>query len=372
MENARFRPTSSRQAKRGPRLVIRRLMRLGLSATLAAYVALALTGCERGTEADALLKDYQQRLAAALDIAPPTPASPANIATFPDDDDRLFEIPDIREGLLDIYALRECQITALVANRNNQLGRVAAPSQRWLYELTLWRRLEACGRSEVAERLDEEDRRRLGRLTRTKAEQMPMASWNALFASDEWSGSFSRASGPLAPEALDRPDDALAALAYLRTMTARQLDPDWQPDSATLEQHLKALREAPLSAQVLRSLQLATLRLEEANRLLETTMPGASCPLENDARRDALSAHVEGEVRPYLKGLTRLAATWLSAVEALLNAQQVSREAIDDYRHDWLSLDNPRAPWQRYLIARKTHREHWSRLMRLCSIDKEA
>ncbi|WP_458524763.1 DUF3080 family protein [Onishia taeanensis] len=352
--------------------MVRRAARFGRKATLAAGIALALTGCERGTEADTLLKDYQQHLAAALDIVPPTPAPPANIAVFPDDDARLFEIPDTREGMLDIYALRECQIAALVANRNNQLGRVAPPSQRWLYELKLWRRLEACGQSEVAERLDDEDRQRLGRLTRTKAEQMPMASWNALFGSDEWTSNFSRASGSLPPDALDQPDDALAALAYLRIMTARQLDPDFQPDSTTLEQHLKTLREAPLSAQILRSLQLATLRLEEATALLKTASTEPSCPLANGVHRDELSARVDDQVHPYLEDLTRLAESWLSAVDALLNAQQASREAIDNYRHAWLSLDNPEAPWQRFLNARESHRQLWERLVQLCRADKEA
>ncbi|RAR61632.1 Protein of unknown function (DUF3080) [Onishia taeanensis] len=342
-------------------------MRLGLIMA----VTLTLTGCERGTEVNALFTDYQQRLAAALEVDPPASASPANIAAFPEDDARLFDIPDIREGMLDIYALRECQIAALVANRNNQLGKVAAPSQHWLYELKLWRRLEACRHSAVAKRLDEEDRQRLERLARTKAEQMPMASWNALFGSEEWTGSFSRASGPLPPDALTRPDDALAALAYLRTMTARQLDPDWQPDSSTLEQHLKALREEPLSAQVLRSLQLATLRLEEANRLFDAADTESSCPLADAGRLPALRTQVDDELRPYLEGLTRLAGSWLGAVETLLNVQQVSREAIDDYRHNWLSLDNPEAPWQRFLNAREAHRQHWQRLMRRCSTDEE-
>ncbi|MFP3457824.1 DUF3080 family protein, partial [Psychrobacter sp. SIMBA_152] len=48
---------------------------------------------------------------------------------------RLIEVPETRDGMLKIYALRECQITSLIAARNNQLGRVAPPSQQWLYEL---------------------------------------------------------------------------------------------------------------------------------------------------------------------------------------------------------------------------------------------
>lgn len=363
MESAGFRPTNGRKPNRGAQFAIRDLIRLGLMMA----VTLTLAGCERGTEVKALFTDYLQQLATALEVDAPTLASPPNIAAFPEDDARLFDIPDIREGMLDIYALRECQIAALVANRNNQLGKVAAPSQRWLYELKLWRRLEACRHSPVAQRLDDEDRQRLERLTRIKAERMPKASWNALFGSEEWTASFSRASGPLSPDALTRPSDALAALGYLRTMTARQLDPGWQPDSATLEQHLKALREEPLNAQILRSLQLTALRLEEANRLFDAAEAESSCPLADADRLPPLRGQVKDQLRPYLEGLEQFASSWLGAVDALLNVQKVSRQAIDDYRHDWLSLDNPEAPWQRFLNARKTHAQHWQRLIRRCS-----
>lgn len=364
MESAAFRPTNGRCPNPGSRFAtIRRLIGLGLMMA----VTLTLAGCERGTEVKALFTDYLEHLATALEVDPPTLAAPPNIAAFPEDDARLFELPDIREGMLDIYALRECQIAALVANRNNQLGKVAAPSQRWLYELELWRRLEACRHSPVAKRLDDEDRQRLERLARLKAERMPKASWNALFGSEEWTGSFSRASGPLSPEALTRPNQALAALAYLRTMTARQLDADWQPDSSTLEQHLKALREEPLSAQVLRSLQLASLRLEETNRLFDAAEAESTCPLTDTERLTAWRAQVMERLGPYLEGLTQFAGSWLGAVDALLNVQKVSRQPIDDYRHDWLSLDNPEAPWQRFLNARKSHDQHWQQLIRRCS-----
>lgn len=371
MESARFSQASDHIERREPwRFSKKPITCLFIWLGLLVAFGLSLTGCERGKEADALFTTYQQRLAAALDASPPTPASPPNIPAFPDADDRLFEIPDIREGMLDIYALRECQIGVLVANRNNQLGKVAAPSQRWLYELKLWRRLEACAHSDVAQQLDDEDRQRLERLTRTKAERMPMASWNALFSSEEWVSNFSRASGPLPPDALAMPTEALAALRYLRTMTTRQLDTDWQPDSTTLEQHLKTLREAPLTAQVLRSLQLASLRLEEANRLYAAAETTTSCPLVDAGRLATLKDYVEDELSPYLEGLNRIAGTWLGDVEALLNAQQVAREAITEYRRRWLSLNNPTAPWQRYLNARDTHRQYWLRLLRLCSNDK--
>ncbi|GGY10796.1 hypothetical protein GCM10007160_42390 [Litchfieldella qijiaojingensis] len=346
-------------------------MHLRLCGTALACLAMLL-GCGRQGPGDALLTDYQQRLAEALDIEHPIPEPPANIGGFPDQDERLFDIPEIREDLLDIYALRECHITSLIARRNNQLGRVAAPSQRWLYELELWRRLHECWHSEVPESLAENDRLRLQRLTETKTDQLPRASWNALFASSEWVGSFSRASSPLAPEDEIPLAESLEALDYLRIGAERQFDPDWEADSSTLEGHLKTLQREPLTARILRSLMLASLRLEEANAMLVAALGSPpTCPLEQgdiDTERllSIFQQHFKAEVHPYLEDIADKARAWLEAINALLEAHEVSRPAVADYRQAWLSLDNPEAPWPRFQEATQTHTRHWQRIRRTC------
>ncbi|MFB9353151.1 DUF3080 family protein, partial [Streptomyces heliomycini] len=134
-----------------------------------------LAACSSGGDSNELLVDYQRDLARRLDLAPPTPAAPDNIGAFPDRRERLVAIPETREGMLNVFALRECHITTLVAERNSTLGRVAPASRMWRYELTLWQRLTDCLESEVPERLAEADRERLERLARTKTEQLPRA-----------------------------------------------------------------------------------------------------------------------------------------------------------------------------------------------------
>ncbi|MFC3282464.1 DUF3080 family protein [Litchfieldella rifensis] len=352
-------------------VVDRRCAIHGFTATVLVCSTL-LTACGGYGNGDELLVDYQQRLAEVLEVERPEPENPANIGVFPDQEERLFEIPEVREGLLDIYALRECQITSLVARRNNQLGRVAAPSQRWLYELELWRRLYDCWHSEVPESLAESDRERLRRLTETKTEQLPRASWNALFGSSEWVGSFSRVSSPLAPGEEISLSKSLDALNYLRLGAQHQYDPDWQADSSILEGHLQTLQREPLTARILRSLMLTRLRLEEANTILDTALDSSgACHPENgtvaiDRLQEIFQRQFNAEIRPYLNELTHTARAWLEAIDALLEAHEVSRPAIDDYRRDWLSLDNPEAPWLRFQRARQGHEERWQRLKRTC------
>ncbi|MCG6659189.1 DUF3080 family protein [Halomonas campisalis] len=335
---------------------------------LAALLLTALlVGCGGSGEGDALLQDYQRELASALDLPAPEPASPGNIGAFPARDERLFEVSETRDGLLNVYALRECHITSLVAERNNQLGRVAPPSQRWLYELELWRRLHACQHSEIPETLSESHRERLTRLTETKTEQLPRVSWNSLFDSEEWTGSFSRASSPLQPDDAAAVETQLSAIAWLREATLNQFNPQWQHDSSTLENHLKTLRSRPLTAEVLRALMLAEQRLGEANALLEARLSRADTCRGLDAPGTELRARFETQpTTDWLTRLETLAERWLGAVEELLDSHIEPPTAVAEYRRHWLSLADPEAPLPAYRAALETHRHHWRTLAERC------
>ncbi|PSJ20691.1 DUF3080 domain-containing protein [Halomonas sp. ND22Bw] len=335
--------------------------RPSLGALLIGLVALA--GCGEGP-AETRLADYQRGLAESLDLPPPERTAPDNIGDFPGPEARLFEIPETREGMLDVFALRGCHIANLVAERNNQLGKVAAPSQRWLYELALWRRLSGCWNTEVPQTLGDDHRARLERLTRLKTGQLPRASWNALFASEEWIDSFSRASSPLPPESLDEVDAQLPALAYLRETTLHQFDRDWVPDSATLEGHLKTLRDRPLTAELLRALMLAERRLTEGSDLLETALADDHCPAP---AAGAFEASMPRSLTSWLDSLTQASRHWLTAIQRLLEAQKVApRPAIERYRERWLSRETPGAPWPALQAARRHHQALRAELARRC------
>jgi len=328
---------------------------------LVGLLIVAMSGCG-DPAAEQRLAAWQDGLAQALDLPSPSKTSPPNIGAFPARDARLFPIAETREGLLNVYALRRCDIVKLVARRNSQLGKVAPASQRWLYELTLWRRLQACWNGAAAQALAAGDRQRLGHLLERKTRQLPHASWNALFDAKEWVGTFSRASSPLPPDADLR--DALAALDYLHRMVVHQFDPRWTPTSADLEGHLKTLHQAPYTAEVLRGLLLATQRLEDLDRQLA----GAVCsPANTAALNDALATPAVQRGQAYLDRLAELGRRWLTAVNALLDAYPVARPAITRYRRHWLSLDDPAAPWPRFRVALARHAARIASLRRGCA-----
>lgn len=325
-------------------------------ALAALLLAAWLAGCGGGGESDALLVDYQRHLAESLDLTAPEPQAAGNIGAFPDRRERLLAIAEIREGMLNVYALRDCHITHLVAERNNQLGRLAPASQRWLYELELWRRMVTCWQSGVADALADADRERLVRLIDIKTGQLPDVSWNALFDSSEWAVSFSRASSPLSPAETRPHDDQLAALDYLRHVTLHQFDLGWRPESSTLEGHLKTLQTRPFSAEVLRTLMLAEQRLEEASDLLETALakPGI-CSRLDQAPREILSSAESEHVDAWRTRLQGAARDWLESIDALLEAQVEGPPAAREYRHQWLSLTTPDAPFPAFESAMGRH-----------------
>ncbi|WP_104201630.1 DUF3080 family protein [Billgrantia saliphila] len=325
------------------------------------------TGCSDVNEGEARLNDYQHELAMALDLPIPERGEPGNIGAFPERKERLFPIPETRESLLNVYALRECRITSLIAARNNQLGRVAPPSQRWIYELKLWRRLHACSNSEVPNTLSEPHRERLERLIQTKTEQLPRVSWNSQFDSEEWVGSFSRASSPLSPGETQALDAQLEAVAWLREATLNQFNPHWSPDSATLEGHLGTLRNRPFTAELLRALLLAEQRLSEANTLLNDTLAkGTSCPIQATSSPDLARELSELPAFDWLDRLEAAAERWLQAVDALFDSHVPPPDAVAAYRRRWLSLENPEAPLPALRRAREEHRRQWQVLRDRC------
>ncbi|MBR9905868.1 MAG: DUF3080 family protein [Gammaproteobacteria bacterium] len=309
--------------------------------SLAIALSALLVGCG-DNPAEQQWQAYHQQL--ADDLAQPgiERADPVNIGDFPERSERLIDIPETRDSLLNVYALRECQITSLVAARNNQLGRVAPPSQQWLYERTLWQRLSACLNSQVPDQLSDEDRTRLEQLTATKTAQLPAVSWNAIFDSSEWVKSFARASQPLSNVDEVALTSQLDAIEYLQQMTDHQFDLDWQQDSATLENHLKTLQERPLTAEVLRTLLLASQRLTEANALLTQHSDATHC--------------LRGWETPSVEPLASTAKQWLTAINRLIDAQQVDKPlAIQRYQTRWLSLNNAQAPWGQFQRALTEH-----------------
>jgi len=142
---------------------------------LLAMLVLSNSGCSR-PDADQLLGDYQQRLERVL------PLTRAAVELSP-----LPTLPAIREvrhsiaasqvDLLDLVALRHCNLQQLVAERNNSLGKVMTSSNLLGYELQLQQAIQPCLHHPA---LSEKLRHELQQIHVQKQQQLPLLLENFL------------------------------------------------------------------------------------------------------------------------------------------------------------------------------------------------
>ncbi|WP_414830578.1 DUF3080 family protein [Alteromonas sp. H39] len=107
-----------------------------------ALALLLLGGCCQVEVPDAL-DEYQARLERVLDINLGSLPSPAPL-NFPSRESLHVDVPPMNINLREFYALQECEIGTLVAERNTALGRTPHPSQRFRYETRLINAMDAC------------------------------------------------------------------------------------------------------------------------------------------------------------------------------------------------------------------------------------
>ncbi len=105
-------------------------------------ITAVLTGCSR-IDADTLFSDYQQRLSRVLDL-PATEVQLTALPPLPAIRELMHPIPASQLNLLDLVALRHCNLQGLVAERNNSLGKVMSSANLLGYELQLLTGLKPC------------------------------------------------------------------------------------------------------------------------------------------------------------------------------------------------------------------------------------
>lgn len=100
--------------------------------------AVALAGCQRDfVDYD----DYLSRLERTLNLERTTQVSSQPLRP---QRHQLLPAPSNRYGLFDTYSLKPCGVLNLVAEHNNQLGRVATPSQQLIYHYKVTHLLNSC------------------------------------------------------------------------------------------------------------------------------------------------------------------------------------------------------------------------------------
>ncbi|OLF79204.1 hypothetical protein AWH61_04985 [Alteromonas sp. W12] len=268
----------------------------------------ALLGCFGGSTVKQSINDYAARLSRVLDT--PLPDSFNDKITTPlpklaDSATLKHAIEGVSINLREFYALQDCELGTVVAERNTSLGKSQLPSQRLVYESKLLDVLKSC---EAALTKENESNQRNAALAAT------IASWREQKIQDyskTWAnlvqGSQELRLALNTPERLfsvENNRDALSsvnALYYINSLSNKELllsdmyssntassDTETEAtnennsesiiESSELEQQLKIIRSARLPATLWHTQQTLTQNLSLLTNMLETELDAVSCP----------------------------------------------------------------------------------------------
>mgnify|MGYP003707238195 FL=1 len=268
----------------------------------------SLMGCFGGSTLKQSIDDYAARLSRVLDV--PLPDSFNDKITTPlpklaDSATLKHAIEGVNINLREFYALQDCELGTVVAERNTSLGKSQLPSQRLVYESKLLNVLKSC---EAALTKENESNQRNAALAAT------IASWREQKTQDyskTWAnlvqGSQELRLALNTPERLfsvENNKDALSsvnALYYINSLSNKELllsdmyssntassDTETEAtnennsesiiESSELEQQLKIIRSARLPATLWHTQQTLTQNLSLLTDMLETELDAVSCP----------------------------------------------------------------------------------------------
>ncbi|GAA5187762.1 DUF3080 family protein [Ferrimonas gelatinilytica] len=117
---------------------------MSAAATLCVILlVITLTGCQRAPEA--ALDDYNERLARVLDVEEvPIPSAKIVPPKRPPRSDYALSGSVLTVDLVSPLALKPCGVLPLIAARNAPMGKLATPSQHFLYQRELLHHLYRC------------------------------------------------------------------------------------------------------------------------------------------------------------------------------------------------------------------------------------
>ena len=268
----------------------------------------ALLGCFGGSTVKQSIDDYAARLSRVLDT--PLPDSFNDKITTPlpklaDSATLKHAIEGVNINLREFYALQDCELGTVVAERNTSLGKSQLPSQRLVYESKLLNVLKSC---EAALTKENESNQRNATLAATIASWREQKTQNY---SKTWAnlvqGSQELRLALNTPERLfsvENNKDALSsvnALYYINSLSNKGLllsdmyssntassDTETEAtnennsesiiESSELEQQLKIIRSARLPATLWHTQQTLTQNLSLLTNMLETELDAVSCP----------------------------------------------------------------------------------------------
>ncbi len=349
-------------------------------------LCLILSGCQPTTP-EAMLEDYISRLGNALGTDASLDLSDIHPAPLPRRRLRILEETPVRQGLLEVLELRQCDLLPLIAQRNSSLGRVMKPSQKLVYELKFIVLMRQCVDRIRTQELEPEVREQILNIWAIKQANLPAVLWNSLYNTDEMEANFSASEPPLELPSADisekRLQQARFASVKLSLQHFQQLSSlasqaqNWPlPDFIdNIEEDYLTLYSNRFGSRWQRSLLITTTTLNQGANLIEQRLKSRPFCFSGHRNQQAeilmnvFQKYYAGQLQPYLANIHQQGDIWLAAHEAILTPlQSTLPDAMREYRKDYLDRQNQTGQWQQYRQALHRHTTAWQEILGQCNM----
>jgi hypothetical protein len=320
-------------------------------------LVLLLTACSGQHKLANDIQDYQQRLAAVLNVPSQDLQKPI-LAPFPSIKLLKKDIPATTIKLADFYALKNCQLSTLVAQRNTALGRTQYPSARYQYEVELLEEIERC----LLNKENSEISATLSSWQQQKQNNLPLVWANLLQISDEVKLALSANSGFIQGTEKDGINQTLQAFEYLSRLLASP-----QSNSSDLEQHLANLKSYQLPARMWRSQSLLTDNLTHITQWLEHNSTLMKCPsgkasTEVNYLQNVFQLFFVEKIQPVATKINHYQYQLTSVLETIANTPHTNPLIKN------MLIKHTQQNFTDYKMSIQTHIQFWQKLYKRCGI----
>ncbi|ALS98400.1 DUF3080 family protein [Lacimicrobium alkaliphilum] len=313
-----------------------------------------LSGCSFQADINDTTGEYSQRLASVLDHPG---AELADMPPLPVPPKQQTSKDTLQISIKDFYQLRDCSLYSLVAERNTALGKIQAPSQRYIYELKLLQALQSCLNSTQDAALKQQ----LRHWQQQKQTALNL-QWQRLLESEEIRHALGRNSGWVQSKQTDRLSETRQSLQYLLSLSPESAQPH---HSGELEQHLQQLQQARLMARVFRTQRMLQLHLSALTQWLHAR--DIQCPDGKALEQVKYLRNVFGLF--FVKQIQPLASRTNDIYYQLMPLWQSLLQAHPPMS-DW--LDQRQTEFEHYRHSLSEHIRFWQVLFEKCNLSPPA
>ena len=303
------------------------------------------------------LQEYQQRLASVLNVPSQVLQEPT-LPPFPSIKHLKKDIPTTTIKLAEFYALKDCQLSTLVAQRNTALGRTQFPSARYQYEVELLTEIQRC--LTISEQT--EISATLKSWQQQKQNNLPLVWANLFQTSDEVKLALSANSGFILGTDKDGINQTAQAFEYLLQLLSKP-----QANLSRLEKHLEDLKNYQLPAKIWRSQLILTNNLNQITTWLEHNIELMQCPTGKPSKQVEYISNVfqlffVEKIQPVASNLNHYQYQLNPIFESLATIAEINTLIKD------LLLSHSQQNFEHYQQAIKEHIEFWQKLYKRCGI----